>query len=289
MMTSKSTAPNPKSVSAEETLEEHHQPEAHRHKKIANHGAHGEEGEEGEPWLLSYADMVTLLMCFFILFFSINKNKGGVADPEKLKIKLESLIAVELSTPSSPSSSAANTASSTPDSGRAAKLKQKVKEESPKIVFALTTPEPGVTEITFLNADFYESGKAVLTPAGVAALDAVAPRFLSLSPDATIEVQGHTDSSRPVRSPYPSNWELSTARASSIARSLIERGVQPSAIMVSGYGENRPLVPERDARGQLDVIAQRLNRRVVIRVRLPMTDPEDPPPPTAAARGAKKS
>jgi chemotaxis protein MotB len=253
------------------------------HRKVHNASAHGEEHEEGEPWLLSYADMVTLLMCFFILFFSMDKSKGGISDPARMKEKLESMIALELSS----STSATNSTSSSTSSvgAQAAKMRQQLKEDlkklsqAAKVVFALTTPEPGVSDITFLNADFYAPGQANLMPAGLAALAAVVPRLTALSPGATIEIQGHTDSSPPQRSPFASNWELSAARASAVARYLTEHGLSAKSIMVTGYGEHRPLVPERDGTGRVDIAAQRLNRRVVLRVRLPLSDAAEQTPP----------
>jgi chemotaxis protein MotB len=253
------------------------------HRKIHNASAHGEEHEEGEPWLLSYADMVTLLMCFFILFFSMDKSKGGISDPERIKAKLESMIALELSNSTSATSSTSSSTSSV--GAQAAKLRQQLKEDlkklsqAAKVVFALTTPEPGVSDVTFLNADFYEPGQATLMPAGLAALAAVVPRLTALSPGATFEIQGHTDSTPPRRSSFASNWELSTARASAVARYLMEHGLSAKSIMVTGFGEHRPLVPERDSEGRVDIAAQRLNRRVVLRVRLPLSEANEQAPP----------
>lgn len=256
-----------------------------RHHKIANHSAHSEDHEEGEPWLLSYADMVTLLMCFFILFFSMDKTKGGISDPERIKSRLESLIGVDSSVMSQTSSSQQSRRAEQAQKIRA-KLDQDLKKiaKDLKIVFSLATPEPGVLELTFLNSNFFESGQADVTDDGRQALAKIVPRLKGLSGGTIVEVEGHTDSD-PVRNgKFPSNWELSSARAAAVARLLINDGVLAKQLKVAGYAEQRPVAVEKDRRGIQDIIAKKMNRRVVVRIIIPLTEA----PPAGAETKAPK-
>lgn len=257
------SAPSPHGSEAKAPVELH---------KIANGTAH-ELGEEGEPWLLSYADMVTLLMCFFILFFSVDKSHGGIADPERLKAKLERLISVQVPVVQSSASQ-----SSQARRAKTEKLKQAVQEQlktvpkDVKVVLSLATPEPGILEISLLSESFFAPGEAALTTTGNQILARVLPRVAKLERPATLEIEGHTDST-PVKSGrFSSNWELSTARAASVAKYFEAHGVAPEIIMLSGFGEHRPLIKETDERGLTLASAQRINRRIVLRIHLPMDD-----------------
>jgi chemotaxis protein MotB len=99
----------------------------------------------------------------------------------------------------------------------------------------------------FQSEVLFASGSATLTPEGMAAIEPVANAIRDLEGaipddvDWTLQVNGHTDS-RPITSaPFPSNWELSTARASSVVKYLIQRGVPPDRLVAAGYGEFAPI------------------------------------------------
>jgi chemotaxis protein MotB len=78
--------------------------------------------------------------------------------------------------------------------------------------------------------------------------------------DWALQVDGHTDI-RPIASPtFPSNWDLSTARAISVVRYLISRGVSPQRLVAAGYGEFRPLEPG------IDEASLRRNRRIELKL-----------------------
>ena len=251
------------------------------------HGAHDEE--EGEPWLLSYADMVTLLMCFFILFFTLDKSKGGISDPERVKEKLEKMIQIDpavLTPPSAGGSGFQQDSLQTQyiqDELKMSRLKEKFTEDLKsfgkklKVVFSLASPNPATLEITFLHYNFFASGSSELTMEGQTMLQKTTPRLLSLEPGTLIEIEGHTDSD-PIRTgKFTSNWDLSTARATSVAQFLALQGLKPEQFKISGYGPYRPVVPEKDERGIEDPAAKKLNRRVIIRVSLDVSRAKTPP------------
>jgi chemotaxis protein MotB len=118
----------------------------------------------------------------------------------------------------------------------------------------------------FQSEVFFNTGEAVLQPAGIAELDKLANALLELDQQIpkdlpwVLRVDGHTDA-RPIRSPqFPSNWELSSARAISVVQYLISRGVSPQRLVAAGFGEFQPLDPERSEE------AYRRNRRIELKL-----------------------
>jgi chemotaxis protein MotB len=99
----------------------------------------------------------------------------------------------------------------------------------------------------FESEVLFASGSATLTPEGMAAMDQIAEAILELQKeiphdiDWALQINGHTDA-RPISNPqYPSNWELSTARASSVVKYLVTRGVPADRLVAAGYGEFQPV------------------------------------------------
>ncbi len=104
----------------------------------------------------------------------------------------------------------------------------------------------------FESEVLFPSGSEQLTPEGLSAMDQLATAIIELERQIpkeinwALQVDGHTDI-RPIASPrFPSNWELSTARAISVVRYLISRGVEPTRLVAAGYGEFRPLTRSTD-------------------------------------------
>jgi chemotaxis protein MotB len=115
------------------------------------------------------------------------------------------------------------------------------------------------TTIRLEEKIFFDSGRATIKSSGLAILDKIG-RILKQIQDRHIQVEGHTDS-RPLRwqlrARFPSNWELSAARAAVIVRYLVDKaGIDPSRVSAAGYAFHRPVVPEETPEGQ------RKNRRV---------------------------
>jgi chemotaxis protein MotB len=99
----------------------------------------------------------------------------------------------------------------------------------------------------FESEVLFPSGAATLTAEGLTAMDQMADAILDLQQeipqeiDWAIQIDGHTDP-RPIASAqFPSNWELSTARAASVVKYMISKGVPPERLVAAGYGEFRPL------------------------------------------------
>jgi chemotaxis protein MotB len=260
--------------------------------KINNHhggggGHHEEEGEEGEgPWLMSFADMVTLLMCFFILFFQTSKGNVHLDDPEKLMAKLEAIQKILGSQPDDIKAEQ-KIAIHTPSgaTGQVEQVKKELTEISNDLdlVFTIGVPQPGEVELTFLNTRFFRPGSAELTVEADTMLKAVAAKLKALPGVSHFDVEGHTDADPIKDSPFPSNWELSGARASTVVRLLAANGLEPKKLKASGLAEYQPIVPEKDRNGQPIWSNKALNRRIVIRVRQDAPTPDE----VKAIRGDK--
>lgn len=108
----------------------------------------------------------------------------------------------------------------------------------------------------------FASGEAELTPAGRALIDRLLPAFNRV-PDYTIVVEGHTDNVPIQTARFPSNWELAAARASSVVRQLEARGLNPTRLRATGYADTRPLAPNSTPQGRTQ------NRRVEITLEPP--------------------
>lgn len=118
----------------------------------------------------------------------------------------------------------------------------------------------------FQSEVLFPSGQALMTPEGLATMDQIAQAIIELERQIpkeinwALQVEGHTDV-RPISSPqFPSNWELSSARATSVVRYLVSRGVSPKRLIAAGYGEYAPL-----EEGNTEDILQK-NRRIELKL-----------------------
>jgi chemotaxis protein MotB len=131
-----------------------------------------------------------------------------------------------------------------------------------------------VRTVQISSAAFFGTGFATLSDEGKAILRDVAANLRSPRFDGyLITVEGHTDDV-PIRSTaFPSNWELSTARAAAVVHFLIDDGIPAIRLRAAGYADTFPVVPNRDEAGRPVPENQARNRRVVIR--LDKTEPHE--------------
>ncbi|OUM97414.1 MAG: hypothetical protein BAA04_05270 [Firmicutes bacterium ZCTH02-B6] len=237
------------------------------------HGAGGEPGQS--PWLLTYSDMMTLLLCFFVLLFSFSEidvqrfrtilaafqASLGVLDGGRTLIETQpdmqgsaewELRDVEFYRPELEAQLRAVYS----------RVRDLVQERGIGATMQVELNERGVT-VRFADAVFFDLGKADLKPEALRTLDEVAT-LLKEVPNH-IRIEGHTDN-WPIRTErFPSNWELSTARATTVLRYLVEQhGLNPTRVSAAGYGEYRPLMPndtdENRARNRrVDIVILRLD------------------------------
>jgi chemotaxis protein MotB len=146
----------------------------------------------------------------------------------------------------------------------------------------------GKLTVNILDRVMFDSGEAELKPAGAAVLRKVAG-VLAQHPNIKVHVIGHTDNvpiRASARNRFPSNWELSTARATAAVRFLTEiAGVDPRRLGAVGYGEFRPVADNTTPEGRAR------NRRIAITIlseelagadTAPAGAPKSPPPPEPA-------
>ncbi|MFM2152059.1 MAG: hypothetical protein RL199_494 [Pseudomonadota bacterium] len=215
------------------------------------------EVDENEPWLLSFADMFTLLVSFFCVLLSMatfdmqkyEKAADALAaefskkEPEPVKPMPENAIAVL---------DQSEVLSGIRDAVSAQGLQDQVS----------VTMTPAGVQLTASSELLFASGQAEAGEKAQLLMRAVAGVLKPLP--AAISVEGHTDDVPMHSERFPSNWELSTARASSMVRILLEAGIPADRVAAVGYAETRPVAKTDGATDLAQVRAR--NRRVVLMI-----------------------
>jgi chemotaxis protein MotB len=246
------------------------------------HAAHEEEHENHERWLITYADMITLLMAFFIMMYAMSildikkfdQFKAGVATQlGKSPVIVGGQGILQGGT--GVANAAAPPIGGSPDGGTTVptdatgdvpqgQLHYLVDEIHQRLqdahlegtVQVEIDPARGLV-VYVKDRVFFASGQAAISIEGRSVLDQLAAVLAHI--DNTIVVEGHTDDRPIASSMFPSNWELSTARATQVLRMLVEsHGLPAPRFSAAGYADTRPRVPN-------DTPAHRgTNRRVEI-------------------------
>ncbi len=210
-------------------------------------------GEEvSEDWLVTYADAITILMAFFVLMFSISEPS-----PEKFS-EVAGGILKEIE--------GKNAAKAEAMMMLAQELQETVSDFDESDSASADASADGMT-FNFQNSSMFKGGSAEVVEEAEPLLDRVA-QLVSLMgvTNYMVEVEGHTDDIPISTKQFPSNWELSAARAAAVVRWLISRGIEPTRLRAIGYGDTRPLAPNLNAEGE-PIPENRLdNRRIVIKV-----------------------
>ncbi len=227
----------------------------------AGGGAGGHSAGAGsERWLLTYADMITLLMVFFIILYSFSKTDA--AKYQEIAVSLHAALSGGYEQSALPNDSANALVTLTPQPTPSAQLKpqpansllqsiaaqlaQRLQADSAQNQASVAVT-PDAVDVAFSgDAVYFQSASAVLTPTFEQVLRAIAP-VLKETPNQ-IEVEGFTND-LPLRSTmYPTAWELSSARADNVVRYLAEdAGVPPHQLVAVGLGQWHPLYPNDTA------------------------------------------
>jgi chemotaxis protein MotB len=249
-----------------------------------------------DDWLMTYADMITLLLCFCVLFVSASisqkKNTPKVHVTQKVELPaqapkpieanlslagLDEMIEPELSG----SVKEEKTEKSEPSEPGAQAVADKTSEQVPppaslpeivdnlKFQGAANFEQKGdrITSLEISSAAFFDSGSAILSPAGKVILHEVAGNLKAQKfKDYQVTVEGHTDDAPINTSLFPSNWELSTARAAAVVRFFLDEEIPAQRLRAAGYADTFPKVSNRDANGRAIPENQAQNRRVVIKL-----------------------
>ena len=201
-------------------------------------------------WLATYGDMITLLMCFFVIFFSI--SEVNIALFEDLKNGFESDITNKET--KSPISLLAKQLDSIYDNPVDDNLDVEVELINRGI------------NIKLASNDLFRSGDAQLSRSGRKTVDDISNSLLGIVEryNLTCDIEGHTDDT-PIRSyKFPSNWELSASRAANVVRQMIDSGIPKDQSRAIGFADIKPIIEPRDSTGSLVKGARAINRRVEI-------------------------
>jgi len=264
---------------------------------------HEAEHDNEERWLLTYADMITLLMTLFMVLFAISSvnttkfellskslqeaisgkivsggeslqetgstEKTDPAAPEPPIPAIQPMIKVDSST------SERGTTRTAPASTNAAaheeedfqELKRKIdayaREHGLQSKLQTTVARRGLVIRLLTDRVLFASGQAQLQPASEGLLTVIS-RLLVAEVRHPIAVEGHTDN-RPISSSqYPTNWELSTARATQVVRYFIRHGVAPHRLQAAGLAAQRPIASNlsdagRSRNRRVEIVLVRLN------------------------------
>lgn len=225
-------------------------------------GGGGHDSSGGLRWLLTYSDMITLLLVFFIIMFTIsetNSKKFGLflkSVSKGLNIREEEVIPAIM--PAISKEEAATREDQDALRNLIKELKLTFSREIGYGFISIERDKRGIT-LRIENTTLFERGNANLKTEAKDILKRVA-EDLKYIPNQIV-IEGHTDSIPINTAEFPSNWELSTKRAVNVLRYLVEdEGFTPHRIAASGYGEYRPLVPNDPVLGAIP------NRRVEITI-----------------------
>jgi chemotaxis protein MotB len=277
--------------------------------------AHAAGHENDERWLLTYSDMITLLMALFMVLFSISS-----VNISKFKTLQESLKAAfsgsilpggkaimqsgsQSTQKHTPATSAIPSivplTPNTPNSGNDAqaqlarqqltgaqlsqaqsiaaaakqeqqdfqqlqhKLNQYIDSHGLRHQVQTVISRRGLVVRVLTDRVLFDSGQASLKPEAAPLLGEIG-NLLNVDRRHPIVVEGHTDNVPIASTQFPSNWELSTARATTVVRFLIGRGVDRNRLSASGYADLHPIASNATAQGRqlnrrVEIVLQRLN------------------------------
>ncbi len=237
---------------------------------------HEEEHENHERWLVSYADFITLLFAFFVVMYaisSVNEGKyrilsnslgiafGGLTSKAPvLKDPVESTRPV-LPRPLPAPAQRANDAAVKREKALMTNIARDILKAMAPLIsqgkVRVTQTNRGVS--VEINASvLFAPGEAKLSAQSEKALRAVAEVLNKVDND--IQVEGHTDNVPINNVMFPSNWELSAVRASSVVRLFLESGMNEKRLVAVGHGANQPVDTNDTSEGRLR------NRRVQLMI-----------------------
>lgn len=228
-----------------------------------------EKAPNHERWLLTYADMITLLMIFFIVLWSMSN-----ADSEKwqkISAALQRAFSLDFFEVGGSGSQSSTTSGPVVIDAKLAafaaiKSQIGVLAQNNDVINDVDVRLDREGVVITLSGNFlFESGRADIQPDAVPLLDGIVAYLRTLPNE--VRISGHTDNI-PIETPlYASNWELSSARAIAIVKYLTAAGISAERLGAVGFGEYRPLVPN-------DTRANRAKNR---RAELLILFPEGPP------------
>lgn len=208
--------------------------------------------DEGQgEWIVTYADLVTLLLVFFVLLFSISS-----LNLEKFKYALKSIqVSLGESDPavgllellSAPETDDQKisiedvTGLRSREKDMLSDINQFIRHKELSENIVLISAE-GKIMLRIRGAVLFASGSAAMNPSAMPILNEI-KQIIDDYPEYSVNIKGHTDDQPIVTPEFPSNWELSSIRATNVLKFLIVGGVDPERLTATGYADLMPLVP----------------------------------------------
>jgi flagellar motor protein MotB len=207
--------------------------------------------DDAHWWMITRSNLTILLLGFLVAWYVIDKKDITLQQPP---------VASSGTAQEPVTSDAPNQRSLIPDEWKVFREEmQRFLDEMGLDEEVFIESAPNEMVISLKDTVPFDSGKADLRQQAVPVLEKVVTMVLS-QPGLSLEISGHTDNIPISTSKFPSNWKLSAARASRVARYVIENGIDPSRISVRGYAHQRP----RLANSSVDNRSS--NRKVEIRL-----------------------
>lgn len=223
-----------------------------------------EDAPKGSPaYMSTWGDMCTLLLCFFVMLLAMS-----TIDPAKFDVAansfqnafsgvLESFPTVLITQDVLIPRMGGNEQNKRMAIDAAAKIKKVIKKENLEDAIKVKVTESGIA-IKVADPIGFDVGDAEIKPELVAVLNDIAA-VIATAPESQIRVEGHTDDIPIHTRLYPSNWELSAARALNVVKFLATSGnIAPARLSAIGYGEYRPHLPNTSRENRVK------NRRIEI-------------------------
>lgn len=243
-----------------------------------------DEDDSGTGWLMTYADLMTLLLVFFILLFSMSTLKEADFEQTRRSLTLaldsasgnNSVIELDAQAPTDripeevkpevlPATQYSPDDSNNPNSAEARqqqiRLQQQEMEQTAKELkesfqllslsdsVEIATPKDGKLRMRIKGRALFESGSAQFDRRGMPAMDVVV-NLLRQQPKYKVNIQGHTDDIPIETAQFPSNWELSAVRATTVLRYFMRGGIDPERLTATGFGDSLPVEPNVDNRSR---------------------------------------
>lgn len=209
---------------------------------------------EGEPWIYSYADLVTNLLAFFMMLLIVATSKSPQSTSAELVEGIKKYVDEKVL------GKRQGDASPIVAENKVTELQQiidqYIRESGLAAQISMSKLATGL-ELTFEGALMFDLASAEIRPESAVVLEGIAQLMQRLPTRFIIDVEGHTDNLPISSGKFPSNWELSSARAGSVVRFLESKGLVAAKMRAIGYANTRPV----DGRGDAEA-----NRRVIIKV-----------------------
>ena len=214
---------------------------------------------EDTSWMLTYGDIITLLMIFFVLMFSSSKLSEEKFD------KVAQSINESLNRPGpDPEADPTQAPTIPPLQSAQTLLDQMIKDRDLEMEME-TTLTPSGLMIELSSNSFFQSGSADIKPTMIKSLVDLGQIIQDFpTEDYQVDVEGHTDNVPINTVQFPSNWELSALRAVNVAHIFEDNGMPRERIAAIAYADTKPKKPNTDESGINIPENQAENRRVVV-------------------------